>query len=96
MPLPKQVAENHNRLRVPPLRSVRRDQSAAQKSWYAEMAACVARELNGRNILGQLFIRGCQIPSPPACGHALNTLCLPQHGKLRPSDPNPRVASTFV
>src|ERR1700728_993731 len=57
MPLPKQVTENDNRLRVPPLRIVRRDQSAAQKGRYPEMTARVTGELNGRNILGQVFVR---------------------------------------
>jgi hypothetical protein len=96
MPLPKQVTEDDNRLRVASLWIVRRDQSAAQKGRYPEMSARVTGELNGRHILGQVFVRGRQIPGPPARGHALDTLGLPQQFKLRPSDPNPPVVAAFV
>src|SRR5437879_3598158 len=96
MPLPKLIAENHDRLRVLAVRSVGGDQGAAQQGGDAEMGAGVSCELDRRDILREVFVGRREIPRPPACGRAFDTLCLTEKLELRTGDSDPPVVTGFV
>jgi len=94
--LPKQVAQNNNRLRVLAVRRVGRDQGAAQQSGNAEMNPGITGELRRRNILRQVFVRRCQIPGPPTCRHTLQAFNLAQELKLGAGNPDPPGVTALV
>src|ERR1022692_123039 len=89
VPLPKQIAQNHHRLRVLTIRSIGRDESGSQQRGYPEMNPSICCELGGRDILGKILVRRGEIPRPPACCNTFETLELPKRLELRTSDPDP-------
>ena len=89
VPLPKQIAQNHHRLRVLTIRSIGRDESGSQQRGYPEMNPSICCELGGRDILGKILVRRGEIPRPPACGNTFEAFELPKRLKLWTSDPDP-------
>lgn len=96
MTLPKKVTENDHGLWVLAVRSVRWEQRAAQEGGYAKIGPGVRRELDGRNVLRQIFAGGGEIPRPPARRDAFRAPQLPEDLQLRTRDANPPIVSALV
>src|SRR5258708_30091845 len=96
MPLPELIAQDHDQLRVLTVGRVGGNQRPAQQGGDAEIAAGVGCELDRRDILRQIFVRGREIPRSPAGGSAFDTFCLPPILELWACDPDPPVVSGFV
>ena len=95
-PMPEQVAQQDDRLRVLAVGSVGGDERTAVQRRHAEVAARVRRELDGRDILRQLVVSRGEIPGSPARGDHFRALELTQVAELRPGDTHIAVIAVLV